>query len=149
MQKVYFKAGFINLEIYGDKNGISEIKFVNFYKNLSTNDENLKLCIDELSRYFKGDLKSFSVKLNIIGTEFEKNVYNALLKIPYGEVRTYKEIAKSINHPKAYRAVGNANSKNKIPIIVPCHRVISNSGIGGYTGGINIKKNLLKIEKYL
>ena len=149
MQKVYFKAGFINLEIYGDENGISEIKFVNFYKNLSTNDENLKLCIDELNRYFKGDLVNFSVKLNIIGTEFEKNVYNALLKIPYGEVRTYKEIAKSINHPKAYRAVGNANSKNKIPIIVPCHRVVSNSGIGGYTGGINIKKNLLKIEKYL
>ena len=149
MQKVYFRAGFINLEIYGDENGISEIKFVNFYKNLSTNDENLKLCIDELSRYFKGDLKSFSVKLNITGTKFEKNVYNALLKIPYGEVRTYKEIAKSINHPKAYRAVGNANSKNKIPIIIPCHRVVSNSGIGGYTGGINIKKNLLKIKKYL
>ncbi|MDK8323551.1 MAG: methylated-DNA--[protein]-cysteine S-methyltransferase [Campylobacter ureolyticus] len=149
MQKVYFRAGFINLEIYGDNNGISEIKFVNFYKNLSTNDENLKLCIDELNRYFKGDLKSFSVKLNITGTKFEKDVYSALLKIPYGEVRTYKEIAESINHPKAYRAVGNANSKNKIPIIVPCHRVVSNSGIGGYTGGINIKKNLLKIEKYL
>ncbi|MCZ6103678.1 methylated-DNA--[protein]-cysteine S-methyltransferase [Campylobacter ureolyticus] len=149
MQKVYFKAGFINLEIYGDENGISEIKFVNFYKKLSTNDENLKLCIDELSRYFKGDLKSFSVKLNITGTKFEKDVYNALLKIPYGEIRTYKEIAKSINHPKAYRAVGNANSKNKIPIIIPCHRVVSNSGIGGYTGGINIKENLLKIEKYL
>ena len=149
MQKVYFKAGFINLEIYGDNNGISEIKFVNFYKNLSTNDENLKLCIDELNRYFKGDLKNFSVKLNITGTKFEKNVYNALLKIPYGEVRTYKEIAKSINHPRAYRAVGNANSKNKIPIIVPCHRVVSNSGIGGYTGGIDIKTSLLKIEKYL
>lgn len=149
MQKVYFKAGFINLEIYGDNNGISEIKFVNFYKNLSTNDENLKLCIDELDRYFKGDLKNFSIKLNITGTKFEKDVYNALLKIPYGEVKTYKEIAESINHPKAYRAVGNANSKNKIPIIVPCHRVISNSGIGGYTGGINIKENLLKIEKYL
>ncbi|VYS98932.1 methylated-DNA--[protein]-cysteine S-methyltransferase [Campylobacter ureolyticus] len=149
MQKVYFKAGFINLEIYGDENGISEIKFVDFYKNLLTNDENLKLCIDELNRYFKGDLKNFSVKLNIIGTKFEKDVYNALLKIPYGEVKTYKEIAESINHPKAYRAVGNANSKNKIPIIVPCHRVISNSGIGGYTGGINIKENLLKIEKYL
>ena len=149
MQKVYFKAGFINLEIYGDENGISEIKFVDFYKNLPTNDENLKLCIDELNRYFKGDLKNFSVKLNITGTKFEKNVYNALLKIPYGEVRTYKEIAKSINHPRAYRAVGNANSKNKIPIIVPCHRVVSNSGIGGYTGGINIKTNLLKIEKYL
>ncbi|WP_304339573.1 methylated-DNA--[protein]-cysteine S-methyltransferase [Campylobacter ureolyticus] len=149
MQKVYFKASFINLEIYGDNNGISEIKFVNFYKNLSTNDENLKLCIDELNRYFKGDLKNFSVKLNITGTKFEKDVYNALLKIPYGEVKTYKEIAKSINHPKAYRAVGNANSKNKIPIIIPCHRVVSNSGIGGYTGGINIKKNLLKIEKYL
>ena len=149
MQKVYFKAGFINLEIYGDENGISEIKFVNFYKNLSTNNENLKLCIDELTRYFKGNLKSFSVKLNITGTKFEKNVYNALLKIPYGEVRTYKEIAEIINHPKAYRAVGNANSKNKIPIIIPCHRVVSNSGIGGYTGGINIKKNLLKIEKYL
>ncbi|MCR8698959.1 methylated-DNA--[protein]-cysteine S-methyltransferase [Campylobacter ureolyticus] len=149
MQKVYFKAGFINLEIYGDENGINEIKFVNFYKNLPTNDENLKLCIDELDRYFKGDLKSFSVKLNITGTKFEKDVYNALLKIPYGEVKTYKEIAKSINHPKAYRAVGNANSKNKIPIIIPCHRVVSNSGIGGYTGGINIKKNLLKIEKYL
>ncbi|AKT90714.1 O6-alkylguanine-DNA-alkyltransferase [Campylobacter ureolyticus RIGS 9880] len=149
MQKVYFRAGFINLEIYGDNNGISEIKFVNFYKNLSTNNENLKLCIDELSRYFKGELKSFSVKLNIIGTEFEKNVYNALLKIPYGQVRTYKEIAKSINNPKAYRAVGNANSKNKIPIIIPCHRVVSNSGIGGYTGGISIKTSLLKIEKYL
>ena len=149
MQKVYFKTGFINLEIYGDENGISEIKFVDFYKNLLTNDENLKLCIDELNRYFKGDLKNFSIKLNITGTKFEKDVYNALLKIPYGQVRTYKEIAESINHPKAYRAVGNANSKNKIPIIVPCHRVVSNSGIGGYTGGINIKKNLLKIEKYL
>lgn len=149
MQKVYFKAGFINLEIHGDENGISEIKFVNFYKNLSTNDENLKLCIDELNRYFKGNLVNFSVKLNITGTKFEKDVYNALLKIPYGEVRTYKEIAESINHPKAYRAVGNANSKNKIPIIVPCHRVVSNSGIGGYTGGIIIKENLLKIEKYL
>ena len=149
MQKVYFKAGFINLEIYGDENGISEIKFVDFYKNLLTNDENLKLCIDELNRYFKGDLKSFSVKLNITGTKFEKDVYSALLKIPYGEVRTYKEIAESINHPKAYRAVGNANSKNKIPIIVPCHRVVSNSGIGGYTGGISIKTSLLKIEKYL
>ena len=103
---------------------------------------------EELELYSMGKLKEFTVPLNIGGTEFEKKVYKALLEISYGEVCSYKDIAIKVGCPKGSRAIGNANGKNKIPIIIPCHRVIAaNNKLGGYTGGIDIKVKLLEHEK--
>lgn len=147
MQKAYFKAPFVNLEIVGDNFGIKEINFVDFYENIKFSDENIKLCLYELNEYFKGNLKYFTTKINLNGTEFEKKVYKELIKIPYGTTKTYKEISECINHKNAFRAVGNANSKNKIPILIPCHRVVAQNGLGGYSGGIYIKEFLLQLEK--
>jgi methylated-DNA-[protein]-cysteine S-methyltransferase len=103
----------------------------------------------QLSEYFKGDRKKFTVPLdNSHGTEFQQKVWTALREIPYGEVRTYGQQAVVINNPKAVRAVGSANGHNPLPIITPCHRVIaSNNKLGGYTGGLDIKKTLLELEK--
>ncbi len=105
------------------------------------------LLSSELEAYFSGQLQYFSIPVCMTGSEFQNKVWSALLEIPYGEAVSYKDIAKEIGSPKAVRAVGNANGLNKIPIIIPCHRVISSSGkIGGYSGGIERKKFLLDLE---
>ncbi len=102
----------------------------------------------QLDLYFSGDLKSFNVPLDLVGTDFQKRVWKQLLKIPYGKTKSYKDIATAIGDPKACRAVGTANGKNPICIVVPCHRVIAASGtLGGYSGGLHIKEKLLEIEK--
>ena len=102
----------------------------------------------QLEEYFCGARKNFDVPLNPKGTHFMKKVWTSLLKIPYGEVRTYKQIAEKIGNPKAARAVGMANNKNPIPIIIPCHRVIgSNGNLIGYALGLDMKKFLLELEK--
>lgn len=139
------------LTIYEDNGYITEINF-----NKTMPDENyaenetIKNCFDEISKYLDGKLKHFTFKFKLSGTDFEKSVYNALLKIPYGEVRSYKDIAIYIKNPKAYRAVGLANNKNKLPIVVPCHRVIGANGkLIGFAGGLDIKAKLLEIEGYL
>ena len=104
--------------------------------------------LSQLKRYLKGELKRFDCKLDFRGTPFQKKVWAALAKIPYGQTRSYKEIARAIGHPKAFRAVGNANSENSIPLILPCHRVIeSNGGLGGFGHGVEVKKQLLDFEK--
>jgi len=101
----------------------------------------------QLSEYFDGKRTCFDVPIELNGTEFQCKVWNALCTIPYGETRTYGEIAKQIDNPKGSRAVGNANNKNQIMIIVPCHRVIgSNGALVGYAGGLDVKEKLLKIE---
>ena len=102
----------------------------------------------ELQEYFKGDRESFETPILPIGSDFQKSVWKALLKIEYGAIKSYKEIAKSIKNPKALRAVANANGANAIAIIIPCHRVIGSDGsLTGYAGGLDIKKRLLEIEK--
>jgi len=102
----------------------------------------------QLEAYFAGKLKSFDVKLAPEGTEFQKSVWYALYEIPYGETRTYKEIAISIGKPRAYRAVGLANNRNPIAIIIPCHRVIGSDGkLTGYASGLDIKEFLLNLEE--
>lgn len=107
--------------------------------------EEAKKQIDE---YFKGKRKKFELKLKIEGTDFQKKVWNALLEIPYGETRSYKQIAEMIGNPKAFRAVGLANNKNKIGIIIPCHRVIGANGkLVGYASGLENKRFLLDLEK--
>lgn len=103
---------------------------------------------NELEEYFKGERKEFTLKLSLKGTEFQKRVWNELMNIPYGETRSYKEIAIKIGKPTAARAVGMANNKNKILIVIPCHRVIGQDGsLVGYGAGLDIKKYLLDLEK--
>ena len=102
----------------------------------------------QLNSYFNGKLKTFSLELDFVGTEFQKKVWKALLTIPYGETRSYGQIAKQIGNPKAVRAVGAANSKNPISIIAPCHRVIGSNGkITGFARGLEAKACLLNIER--
>jgi methylated-DNA-[protein]-cysteine S-methyltransferase len=102
----------------------------------------------QLKGYFAGRRKRFSVKLDLRGTPFQKKVWRALLKIPYGETRTYGEIASQLGCPKAARAVGAANGKNPISIIAPCHRLIGSSGkLHGFAGGLKAKSDLLKLER--
>ena len=103
--------------------------------------------IREIAEFFDGRRKAFDVKLALRGTPFQLEVWHTLLRIPYGETRTYAEIAKSIGRPAATRAVGAANGANPIPIIVPCHRVIgSNGSLTGFGGGIDVKRWLLDFE---
>lgn len=101
----------------------------------------------QLQEYFAGTRKSFSIPLDFQGTDFQKKVWNALLTIPYGETRSYADIANQVNSPKAVRAVGAANGKNPVSIIAPCHRVIgSNGDLTGFAGGLAAKTLLLSLE---
>lgn len=108
----------------------------------------LKEAHRQLQEYLDGKLKTFSLPLKIEGSEFQKKVYNALLKINYGETRSYKEVGRMIGDENSSRAVGNANNKNPIAIFVPCHRVVgSNGDLVGYAGGLDLKNKLLNLEK--
>lgn len=110
--------------------------------------ELLKQTAEELREYLAGERKEFTVPLSPKGTEFQRRVWKSLRAIPYGETRSYREIADSVGCPKGFRAVGMANNRNPIPIIIPCHRVIGADGsLTGYGGGLDIKVRLLKLEK--
>jgi methylated-DNA-[protein]-cysteine S-methyltransferase len=101
----------------------------------------------QLREYFDGDRTSFSVALSPVNaTTFQRDVWTALSTIPFGEVRTYADIAAAVNRPRATRAVGNANHVNPWPVIVPCHRVVAKTGLGGYGGGDEVKRFLLDLE---
>ena len=101
----------------------------------------------QLKGYFSGTLKRFEMPISLSGSEFQQSVYRQLINIPYGETRSYSDIAEAIGNKKAVRAVGNANSKNPIAIVVPCHRVIGRDGsLTGFAGGIEAKKILLRLE---
>lgn len=102
----------------------------------------------ELNEYFAGKRREFSMPLDLRGTEFQLACWNALLAIPYGETRSYRDIAEVIGHPHAYRAVGMSNNRNPVAIVVPCHRVIASSGsLCGYGGGLDLKRRLLDLEQ--
>lgn len=102
----------------------------------------------QLAEYFAGTRQQFDLPLDFEGTDFQKQVWQALLQIPYGETRSYKQIAEQMGNPKAVRAVGAANGKNPISIIAPCHRVIGASGkLVGFAGGLDNKQILLKLEQ--
>jgi len=103
--------------------------------------------ITELEEYFRGHLRNFTLPLDLRGTQFQQSCWQALQAIPYGETRSYAQIARAIGHPQAFRAVGAANHSNPIAIVVPCHRVIAASGqLCGYGGGLHIKRQLLELE---
>ncbi len=114
-----------------------------------TTVEPLRQAADQLERYFAGELAQFTCPLDLHGTAFQLQVWSALTRIPYGETRTYMEIAQEIGHPSAVRAVGAANGANPVAIIVPCHRVIgSNGSLTGYGGGLPTKAWLLALESH-
>ena len=105
--------------------------------------------VHQLQSYFAGERKNFDLALILEGTDFQKGVWTALRKIPYGETISYKELAEMIGKPRAVRAVGAANGANPIPIIIPCHRVIGNDGsLTGFGGGLPLKKRLLELESH-
>lgn len=140
--------GKILIEEEEDKISRIEIVKKEYDKKHQKETEIIKKTHEELEEYFKGNRKVFDIPLKIEGTEFQRKVWNALLEIPYGETRTYLDIAKQIGNSKACRAVGMANHNNKIMILIPCHRVIgSNKKLVGYAGGIDVKEKLLEIEK--
>jgi methylated-DNA-[protein]-cysteine S-methyltransferase len=102
----------------------------------------------QLDEYLKGKRKRFELPLDIQGTEFQKKVWTALMEIPYGKTVSYQKLAKEIKNKNAVRAVGTANGRNPLCIVIPCHRVIASDGtLGGYSGGLDIKSKLLKLEQ--
>ena len=140
------------LEIIGTEEAVCSILFSEREKaeNLigSGTPESLKLCFQELDEYFKGARHEFSFPYTFEGTVFQQTVWNTLKTIPYGKTGTYKEIAFSIGNEKAIRAVGSANGKNKLSIVIPCHRIIGSNGkLTGYAGGLWRKEWLLQHEK--
>ena len=106
----------------------------------------LKDTATQLEEYFARERTAFDIPLALDGTTFQKEVWAELSKIPYGETISYGELARRVGRPKGPRAVGQANGKNRIPIIVPCHRVLATNGLGGYAGGLSMKRSLLAIE---
>lgn len=118
-------------------------------QEVQTAQEVLAQAAREIGEYFEGERRVFTVPTAAAGTPFQQAVWNALKKIPYGETRSYGEIARQIGHPRASRAVGQANNRNPLPIVVPCHRVIGASGaLTGYAGGLDIKVRLLELERH-
>ena len=106
--------------------------------------------LDQLNQYFAGHRREFSIPLDLRGTDFQLQCWRALLDIPYGETRSYRDLARAIGHPNAFRAVGMSNNRNPIAIVVPCHRVIAADGsLCGYGGGLDIKRKLLDLEARL
>jgi methylated-DNA-[protein]-cysteine S-methyltransferase len=102
----------------------------------------------QLDEYFAGRRTQFTIRLDVAGTPFQRRVWDALLTIPFGETRTYKEVATQIGHPAAVRAVGAANGRNPVSIVAPCHRVVGSNGtLTGFAGGLNTKAQLLAFER--
>jgi methylated-DNA-[protein]-cysteine S-methyltransferase len=137
------------VEIVGTR---EHIVAVNFVDQARTSNDDLPACIQEcvnqIEKYFKGNLKKFSLKLQMRGTDFQKTVWRQLTEIAYGQTASYGEIAAAIGKPSASRAVGHANGRNPIAIIVPCHRIIGADGsLTGYGGGLWRKEWLLRHER--
>jgi len=164
MEKIYYSSFDSSLLgkvfVASTERGVCTVDFLKsektFLKRLSDKfpgelirgDQKNRNVLSQLRKYLKGDLKRFDCKLDFKGTSFQKKVWTALSRIPYGQTRSYKEVAQAIGHPKAFRAVGNSNGRNPIPLIIPCHRVIeSNGGLGGFGHGVKVKRQLLDFEK--
>ncbi len=141
-----YPVGIIRIDFENDclcaLNRVNEVASVNSVCDFS------EIVFTQLDEYFNGTRKQFNVNFDLKGTDFQKKVWNALCEIPYGETWCYQDVAIHIGNPKACRAIGLANNKNPISIIVPCHRVIGKNGkLVGYGGGLDMKEQLLKLEK--
>ena len=151
-----FPTPFCGVILAGDGEGLSHLhlctgegkRTFEILPHWTRNDAFFKEITRQVTDYFSGKLKVFDVALNPAGTAFQKRVWQELSRIPYGESRSYGEVAKALGNPKASRAVGMANSKNPIPLIVPCHRVIGANGkLTGFAHGLAIKEKMLHLEQ--
>lgn len=150
-----YKNQSIVLEIFADEDSVQSISFFqNTNQNLNelelSNDKHpiIQECFSQLDEYFAGKRKEFKMPFSIEGTDFQNRVWSKLLEIPYGQTITYLELAKRLGDEKCIRAAASANGRNKIAILIPCHRVIGTNGsLTGYAGGIENKKMLLELEK--
>ena len=138
------------LTLEASERGLSSIRFPNQPKSIAgrlTSNDVIKLAKQELTAYFAGQLKEFSLPLDWHGTAFQESVWRALTAIPFGEAVSYADIARAIGRPQSARPTGGAVGRNPLPIIVPCHRVIgSDHTLTGFTGGLDIKVALLELE---
>lgn len=144
------KYQFENISLYlvATETHLINIQFTQPQKALFQTTELLSMATIQLDEYFQGKRTTFSLPFKLTGTPFQLAVWKELQNIPYGKTTSYKEIAQKINKPKAYRAVGMADNKNPLPIIIPCHRVIGSNGkLIGYAGGLKLKNYLLELEK--
>lgn len=141
-------VGYIHIEHYDHKVSRLEI-LADEPVNLGVTNDFSEIVFNQLLEYFRGERREFDIEVDISGcTPFQQRIYKELQKIPYGETRTYKEIATLAGNPKASRAVGLANNRNPIAIIIPCHRVIGSRGdLVGYASGLDVKRFLLDLEK--
>jgi len=146
---VYYHAAFGWIEIQASHDAVTSLVFCEERKNDVCKDSPiLAECVRQLDEYFSGQRTCFDIPVKQRGTKFQQSVWNVLTGIPFGKTVSYGDVAKMLNHPKAMRAVGAANGRNKVWIIVPCHRVIGADGsLTGYAGGIDRKKWLLDHEK--
>jgi methylated-DNA-[protein]-cysteine S-methyltransferase len=149
MNKASVRTPLGNAILEGDANGISKLYLTEESpESTSVATPQLQEAIEQLQQYFAGELKEFHLKLNPQGTAFQKKVWQALQKIPFGRTASYMELAKELGDPLAIRAVAAANGKNPLWIFVPCHRVIGSDGsLTGYAGGLWRKKWLLDHEQ--
>jgi methylated-DNA-[protein]-cysteine S-methyltransferase len=140
-----------NLLLVASENGIRQIRFRSAGPPEGQRDPANPLLVESVSQlraYFAGELREFHLPLDLAGSDFQLRVWRQLLTIPYGETRTYLEIARALGAPGAVRAVGAANGANPVAIVVPCHRVIGSGGkLVGYAGGLALKKRLLDLER--
>ena len=144
------KYQFENISLYlvATETHLINIQFTQPQKALLQTTELLSMATIQLDEYFQGKRTTFSLPFKLTGTPFQLAVWKELQNIPYGQTTSSKEIAQKINKPKACRAVGMANNKNPLPIIIPCHRVIGSNGkLIGYAGGLKLKNYLLELEK--
>ncbi len=139
--------------ITGTRYGLTNVIFIKnegIKNDLSIGEENktfFKTAEKQIKEYFSGERREFDLKTSLNGTPFQLSAWKALTEIPYGETISYGKQAEIIGNKKACRAIGSANGRNPLPIIIPCHRVIAKNGIGGFGGGVEIKKFLLDLEK--
>jgi methylated-DNA-[protein]-cysteine S-methyltransferase len=146
----YFPSPIGLLEITSTDDAITSVQFVDgkSQPESALNPVCLRNCRAQLDDYFKGNLKDFDLPLQLEGTQFQVQIWNELARIPYGKVTSYFSLARKVGNPNAVRAIGNANSKNKLCLVLPCHRVIGNDGkLVSYAGGLTRKQWLLEHEQ--
>lgn len=147
MKKARIRTPLGIAELSGDSEGLSEIRIIDEDGPLTRVPSELATAARQLEAYFRGELKEFSLNLNLKGTDFQKKVWNKLREIPYGKTISYLALSRKLGDEKAIRAVASANGKNPLWIVIPCHRVIGSDGsLTGYAGGLHRKKWLLELE---
>lgn len=150
MNILYFDSPIGTLRLVSNGSHITAIEFDGHHgedDGQEVRDAALSACAEQLTDYFAARRRSFELPLAAHGTPFQQSVWSALARIPYGELRSYRDIAQAIGNPAAVRAVGAANGRNPLPIVVPCHRVIGSNGtLTGFAAGLAAKSYLLRLE---